>query len=570
MILYQKSKTPFILRLLPVLFHPGMLLVIGVMVALGYFAWHETSSIVIGIYISMAVVALILWFGYSALLSRIIHKIILIEIVPSGLHIQQLTFNQLIDVVIPAADLVVEATTYQPRRGGTNRYSLMLSNTNKPESVFLLYEEFRVIGELLEKIEAQNQFDLKANEKDFILRFKEFKNWSKSGWSKLVSTLFWVVPLLYLSYLGYQWRDYLKSLYKSFYAMNSPYVANWEVPNTSGKKIYLVFRTDSSLYETAFQQDGRWKITNDESQNLLLYNADNQFKSFKILSVNDSLLTLEGGIVFRKADNINNSELSDFAKVTGILDHSLPLPTPKAIQEEWLKKSIPEWQPEMQPSQLLFHSGDLLVYLLQNVDGSVGYAAAFNSQTQTLMSYEKFFHGEGCSHAFSQIKQGEFDLIQHIQQCEEGDADTTYFQFDKKGKAKSVEVHTATNTLLSNESFKNFPKKWFPLFDGANGVERQQLCGAEGAIEILENSGKFFWRESGFHDVWEGVLMEFNAGQGEGYLYKLKVQTDDSDVREILILENLNESGAVVTIDGKPYTHKPELFSVNNNTKECQ
>ncbi|MGB4973263.1 MAG: hypothetical protein WBO32_11435 [Cyclobacteriaceae bacterium] len=151
---------------------PGTWILSGFGAGLFYLAGIEKPPMSYGMYFVVGILAL---FVYIILYSHWIiasTKLVLIEIVPSGLRIQQLKYDTLDEVIIEAAQLELEAITRYNRRNVRSRYELKISDKNETHSFSVLGDE-ELIGQMLEKIRDQKAVGLCTNENDFIIRYKK-------------------------------------------------------------------------------------------------------------------------------------------------------------------------------------------------------------------------------------------------------------------------------------------------------------------------------------------------------------------------------------------------------------
>ncbi|MBP9924519.1 MAG: hypothetical protein KBF45_00905 [Cyclobacteriaceae bacterium] len=174
MVIYQKGKTPFILRFLTVFISPGTWILSGFGAVIFYLAGTEKPPMSTGMYIVAGIVALLVYGIVHAHWVEVATKLVLIEIVPSGLRIQQLKYDTLHEVIIEAAQFDLAATRYRytRRNQNTRRCTLTISNKDETHS-FTVRGDEEFIGQMLEKISEQKVIELRANENDFITRYKE-------------------------------------------------------------------------------------------------------------------------------------------------------------------------------------------------------------------------------------------------------------------------------------------------------------------------------------------------------------------------------------------------------------
>ncbi|MBX2943137.1 MAG: hypothetical protein KF860_12405 [Cyclobacteriaceae bacterium] len=176
MVIYQKGKTPFILRFLTVFISPGTWILSGFGAVIFYFAGTEKPPMSTGMYIVAGIVALLVYGIMHAHWVEAATKLVLIEIVPSGLRIQQLKYDTLHEVIIEATQLDLAATRYRyTRRNQNTQCTLIISNKDETHS-FTVWGDEELIGQMLEKISEQKVIELLANENDFITRYKENVN----------------------------------------------------------------------------------------------------------------------------------------------------------------------------------------------------------------------------------------------------------------------------------------------------------------------------------------------------------------------------------------------------------
>lgn len=356
MVIYQKGKTPFILRFLTVFISPGTWILSGFGAVIFYLAGTEKPPMSTGMYIVAGIVALLVYGIVHAHWVEVATKLVLIEIVPSGLRIQQLKYDTLHEVIIEATQLDLAATRYRytRRNQNTRRCTLTISNRDETHS-FTVRGDEEFIGQMLEKISEQKVIELRANENDFITRYKENVN--------SVSTK----------------------------------VAN-----------VIVYGVRTAL-------------------------------------------------------------------VVGILIG--------------------------------------------------GYTA-----------YQSYVEGGFMSELVGAIR--------HYQN----------------------EEPTAENNSDAYQSLVDFPRKWFPLFESEDGLVRQQLCGSESYIEIMEINGINQWIEQGYQDRWVTAIVDFTNDSESKYILTLQLENDETRQVTILISDNDNK---IYTIDDKPYTPNPDSFLIKNDTEEC-
>ncbi len=356
MVIYKKAKTPFLFRFLKVLVNPGFWVLLAFGTVLFYFAGSEKPPISYGMYFVVGILALLVYLIFHSTWTDSISKIVLIEIVPTGLRIQQLKYDTLHEVIIEAGKLIVEVNTYNPnrKRKWNAWYNLKISDKDETHSFSVLGDE-ESIGQILDKISEQKVIELRANENDFIKKYKKNIN-------SLSAKIFNVIVY--------------------------------------GVRVAVLVAVVIAGY--------------------------NAYRSYE-----------EGGYI---------SEL-----VSAL-------------------------------------------------------------------------------HAFQNNEP-------HIE-----------------------------NSDVANQSLADFPKKWFPLFESEGGLIRQQLCGTEAFIEIIERDGGYIWREQGYQDLWEGAIADFVKDSETKYLFT--VQIEGGDTRQIVILI-VDRDNKVYNIDDKTYTPSPDSFVVKNNTEEC-
>ncbi len=356
MVIYQKGKTPFLFRFLKVSINVGFWVLLALGTVLFYFAGTEEPPISYGMYFVVGILALLVYLVLHSTWTDSITKIVLIEIVPTGLRIQQLKYDTLHEVIIEAGKLIVEVNTYNPnrKRKWNAWYNLKISDKDETHSFSVLGDE-ESIGQILDRISEQKVIELRANENDFIKKYKKNIN------SLLTKTTNLIVY---------------------------------------GVRVAIVVGVVLAGY--------------------------NAYKSYT-----------EGGYI---------SEL-----------------------------------------------------------------------VSAIRAYQN---------------------------------DEPYIE----------------NNNDANQSLVQFPKKWFPLFESEDGLIRQQLCGTEAYIEIIERDGGYIWSEQGYQDLWEGAIDGFVRDSESKYI--LTVQPEGGDTRQITILV-VDNGNKVYSIDDKIYTPSPDSFVIKNNTDEC-
>lgn len=355
MVIYQKGSAPFILRFLPVFISPATWILSGFGAGLFYLAGTEKPPMSYGMYFVAGLVALLV---YSIVRSHWVEtstKLVLIEIIPSGLRIQQVKYDTVHEVIIEAAQLDLAAFRYRyTRRNSNTQCSLTISDKEETHS-FTVEGDEELIGQMLEKISEQKTIELRANENDFLKRYQKYKNSLGAKVSNVVWYGIQVAVVVVICIAGY-------AAYQNY---------------------------------------------------------------------------AEGGYI---------SELV------------------KAI------------------------------------------------------------------HAY----QNDEPYVEN-----NGDRD---------------------------QLFAEFPKKWFPLFESDGGLVRQQLCGSETYIEIIERDGMRLWIEQGYQDRWETTIFDFARDGESKYVFAIQLENDTTRQVTILISDKDNK---IYTIDDKYYTPSPESFVIKNDTEEC-
>lgn len=264
MVIYQRAKTPFIFRFLKVFVNLGFWTLLAFGAVLFYFAGTEKPPMSYGMYFVVGILALFTYLMLHSVWVDSIDKIVLIEIVPTGLRIQQLKFDTVHEVTIEAGKLNVEVGTYNERRKRKWRswYELKLSDKGE-EHLFSLHEREAVICRILEEINEQNSVELRANENDFIKKHKHSVN-SLVGRTMMllvyglrIVILIGVITAGYLAYQNYKNGGYMFELVSAIRTLSNEPLATDNLATYANlsefpKKWFPLFESESGLIRHQF------------------------------------------------------------------------------------------------------------------------------------------------------------------------------------------------------------------------------------------------------------------------------------------------------------------------------
>lgn len=258
MVIYQRGKTPFLFRFLKVFINVGFWVLLALGTVLFYFAGTEEPPISYGMYFVVGILALLVYLVLHSTWTDSITKIVLIEIVPTGLRIQQLKYDTLHEVIIEAHQLNLEASTSYNRKNVRSRHTLRISDKDETHS-FLVMGDEELIGRMLEKISEQKTIELRANENDFILRYQKNINSLLTKTTNLivygvrVAIVVGVVLAGYNTYKSYTEGGYISELVSAIraYQNEEPYIENNNDANQSlvqfPKKWFPLFESEEGL-----------------------------------------------------------------------------------------------------------------------------------------------------------------------------------------------------------------------------------------------------------------------------------------------------------------------------------
>jgi hypothetical protein len=389
-------------------------------------------------YIAIVVMVLLISFVYYHLIVQIIKRIVLIEIVPSGLRIDRMKYDQHEVVIIPAKELDVEIETYRGRKRHRTSYWIHIRHKGDVEQIFSMREDPTVIGNILDGIEQQKLISLRAKEKDFLDEMKRPTSSMRILGIAVLVTVFSVI-----AYNLYVHRTTLRALYNNFNALKSPVVGFWQV--SSGSLTFeMDLLTDSTVDETLFGKTGKWKYVPEDSVSkrsakLVFYNEEKAFNEFTVVNGNDSMLTLQGKdnqhqFVFSKMKSASLTPVDSIARFIASFDMTLPMPPSNSSRINAGRAIVPEKEGLM-PVSLLLSNDTLAVATFSG--GWDYFVIVLDPRSKSRLEFRQLFHGEGCdaSHAID-YRQAQTVIVQRAA-CEgekEGEKAAQCFAIQKSGK----------------------------------------------------------------------------------------------------------------------------------------
>jgi hypothetical protein len=268
MILYQKSRTPYIIRT----FFSGLailcLIFAAATVVVAYFALKAHWPQAFGMWLLTAFAAIIPAAIFKGMLKEGAKKIVLVEIIPNALRILELNKDEEEETIIPSHDLQIDIITHkissEHRRGFSNSrvsYHLEILGKDNEKPPFRIYESTKGLVEMLEKIEAAKIVTLKINEKELI---DGYRNPGRIGsLLKLKNYIVIAIIFLLVIFMGTKVTFYWKTWF-SIKEIILP--VTWNVTTPEGDSTgYLTMKSDSTFRFRGINLDYRGRLSKIEA-----------------------------------------------------------------------------------------------------------------------------------------------------------------------------------------------------------------------------------------------------------------------------------------------------------------
>lgn len=290
MILYQKSRTPYIIRT----FFSGLAILCLIFVAatlvIAYFAVQAAWPRAFGIWLLAAFAALIPFAIFRGMLKTNVRKIVLVEIIPNALRILELNKNEEEETIIPSHNLQIDILTHisssQLRSGLMNRqasYHLEILGKDNEKPPLRIYDSKKMLVEMLEKIEESKIISLKLNEKDLI---NSYRNPGRVGTLLNIRKFITIAIIVFVViFMGAKIILYGSTWFSSTVNV---FPSTWNVITPEGDSAgYLIMKSDSTFILRGFNQDcsgsyGKIAATIEEPGKIKLYATNNAIYLFPL------------------------------------------------------------------------------------------------------------------------------------------------------------------------------------------------------------------------------------------------------------------------------------------------
>jgi len=414
MILYQKSRTPYIIRT----FFSGWtilgLVFTAAVVVIAYFAVQAPWPRTFGIWLLAAFVALIPFAIFRGMLKTKVKKIVLIEIITNALKVHEMKYDEVEETIIPAQDLQIDIFAHVRRDSSgsvllkTNlSYRLEIRGKDIEKPPFVIYDSKQVLAEMLEKIEESKIVQLKLNEKDFL---NGYRNPGRLGAFLNFRKVFIIAVIILAIGIG------VKNLFFSdnwlldtiisgnwFIDTKKVWTGTWKVVSPERDTIAsLTLKIDSTFLFRSFNHDwnGRYIFIEsnspDESDKLELSTSDTTLPFIPGFISSDQLY------LNRNSDNkefgLHRSASQDYSfnKFTWlkiVMSQSYLMPITNGDKVELLRSFIPSCPID----RLNFYLFNTQNQLICSMNGPSGLSfAVFDIASQSLIDYKSIDMQEGC------------------------------------------------------------------------------------------------------------------------------------------------------------------------------
>lgn len=210
MILYQRSNIPFPLRVLGILFHPGLLLVPMLAAGLIYLASRD-KALGHGLYVGAGLAILFYAITVGLLIRNTRCIIVAMETINGSLLVKLSDVNGSREFLIPAERLAVNLVIRSPRttrrRGRSGRpktlYLLTVKDQNNADANATLSSSAQVVGYILHGLESE-KFKLGTKEREFAEQYRQDAAVENLPLWKWMKYAVWLMALISIGVAAYR------------------------------------------------------------------------------------------------------------------------------------------------------------------------------------------------------------------------------------------------------------------------------------------------------------------------------------------------------------------------------
>jgi hypothetical protein len=270
------------------------------------------------------------------------------------------------------------------------------------------------------------------------------------------------------------------------------FAGSWQV--TVGDITYpLTMFPDSTLIDPIFNAKGHWRVKSDTSSFIHFFNEEENYRTYRMISVADSLIVMNGGITLRKIKAPLQQSLSPFGKLVGLISDEFLVPVPVTKSMALIQSLIPPLD-NTPGGSVLFQDQDRVIATFSSYGKSA--VVVLNKKTESVSDTKIIEEVPGeCGASIFFKKQGAYNLIHTSYKCIEDEGTDEYLQVNDKGKL------VALNNLDYFDDGYDYGE---PLADNANypSLTGGKAISVANVVQLLtaffQESAKGGWEHARF------------------------------------------------------------------------